>query len=105
LEAEDMLKEFGADPVWTVATVEAARQCLLNSAPGFAMLDIDVGSENSFGLAAQIRSYGIPFLFASGYGDEPPQGMDLLAAPIVVKPYDRSQLCEAIARCIAPGRT
>jgi light-regulated signal transduction histidine kinase (bacteriophytochrome) len=98
LEAEDMLKEFGADPVWAVATIEAARERLLSSAPGFAMLDIDVGSENSFGLAAQIRSEGIPFLFASGYGEEIPQGTDLVTAPVVVKPYERTQLCEAIAR-------
>jgi light-regulated signal transduction histidine kinase (bacteriophytochrome) len=105
LEAEDMLKEFGADPVWTVATVDAARQLLLTGIPGFAMLDIDVGSENSLGFAAEVQSHGIPFLFASGYGDELPQGPDAVTAPIVVKPYERNQLCEAIARVMKLGAT
>jgi len=100
LEAEDMLKEFGADPVWVVATVEAARQQLLRGAPGFAMLDIDVGSQNSLGLAGEIRNRGIPYLFASGYGDEMPQSADAVNAPVVFKTYDRGQLCEAISRVI-----
>jgi light-regulated signal transduction histidine kinase (bacteriophytochrome) len=101
LEAEDMLREFGAETVWTVATVDAARQILAEHTPGFAMLDVNVGSENSFGLAAQISGCGVPFLFASGYGDSLPHGAEELAAPVVVKPYERQQLSAAIARVIA----
>jgi hypothetical protein len=96
LEAEDMLKDFGAETVWTVATVEGARQVLIDHAPGFAMLDVNVGSENSFGLAAEISGRGVPYLFASGYGDGLPSDAQGVTAPVVVKPYERNQLCAAI---------
>jgi len=101
LEAEDMLKAFGAKTVWTVATVAAARQILADYPVGFAMLDVNVGSENSFGLAAEVRERGIPFLFASGYGDALPQGLGGLSVPVVVKPYERNQLCTAIAQLLS----
>jgi hypothetical protein len=85
-----MLKEFGADPVWTVATVDAARQLLLTGIPGFVMLDVDVGSENSLGLRLRYKAMASP---------------DAVTAPIVVKPYERNQLCEAIARVMKLGAT
>ena len=102
LEAEDMLKEFGADPVWTVATIGTARQILAAHTPGFAMLDIHVGNENSFALAASIKDLGIPFLFASGYGEVIPPGAEGVVAAVVIKPYERKQLCGVIDRVIAP---
>ena len=52
---------------------------------------------NSPGLAAEIRSRGIPFVFATGYADAIQQGTEVGTNPVVIKPYGRSQLCEAIA--------
>lgn len=36
----------------------------------FAVLDINLGFENSLSFADQLRRARVPFVFASGYGDQ-----------------------------------
>jgi hypothetical protein len=68
------------------------------------MLDINVGNEDSYGLATEITDRGVPFLFASGYGDSVPTGAGRVTAPVVVKPYERNQLCAAVGKAVTAPR-
>lgn len=100
LEAEDMLKDFGAKHVWTIDNIAAAKQVMAEHLPDFAMLDVNVGAEKSFALAAEIHGRGIPFLYASGYGDHLPKIRGLDKIGCIAKPYERTQLCTEIAQLL-----
>ena len=65
------------------------------------MLDINLGDHTSFAIADRLSELGIPFMFATGYGDSgAPMGFD---APIIRKPYDVTQVAAAVGALLAPG--
>lgn len=101
LEAEDILRSLGAKSIVAVSTTAAAVKIRETTAIDFAMLDINLGFENSLGFAASLRASKIPFLFASGYGEQRKAGDSLLAELTVSKPYDREALQSAIALTLA----
>ena len=96
LESEDMLRALGARMVITASTVIAAFSALNTQAIDFAVLDINVGGENSFDLASRLRERAIPFVFASGYGENINLGTALHSTLTVSKPYDQDDLRFAI---------
>jgi light-regulated signal transduction histidine kinase (bacteriophytochrome) len=105
LEAEDLLKDLGAVSVWTASTIEAAAQVLERERPDFAVLDINIGFETSLGFANRLRDLGIPFVFASGYGESSDlKGLDS-AVLAVSKPYDRDHFGVAIAETLTRFKT
>jgi two-component sensor histidine kinase/CheY-like chemotaxis protein len=101
LEAEDLLRSLGAASVVAVSTIAAAAKARETTALHFAVLDINLGFENSLGFASSLRATKTPFLFASGYGEQKKAGESLLSELIVSKPYDREALQSAIALTLA----
>jgi CheY-like chemotaxis protein len=97
LEAEDLLRSLGAATVVAVSTIAAAATACETTTIDFAVLDINLGFENSLGFAASLRAANTPFVFASGYGEQRMTGESLLAELTVSKPYDRDSLQSAIA--------
>jgi light-regulated signal transduction histidine kinase (bacteriophytochrome)/CheY-like chemotaxis protein len=101
LEAEDLLRSLGATSVVAVSTIAAAVRIRETTSIDFAMLDINLGFENSLGFAASLRASKTPFLFASGYGEQRKTGDSLFIELTVSKPYDREALQSAIALTLA----
>jgi light-regulated signal transduction histidine kinase (bacteriophytochrome) len=101
LEAEDLLRSLGAASIVAVSTIAAAATVRETTSIDFAMLDINLGIENSLGFAASLRMSKTPFLFASGYGEQRRAGDSLLSELTVSKPYDREALQSAIALTLA----
>ena len=101
LEAEDLLRSLGAASIVAVSTITAAAKVFESTLIHFAVLDINLGFENSLGFAASLRATGTPFVFASGYGDQKKPGESLLAEFTVSKPYDREGLQSAISLTLA----
>jgi light-regulated signal transduction histidine kinase (bacteriophytochrome) len=101
LEAEDLLRSLGATSIVAVSTIAAAVKVCETTAIDFAVLDINLGFENSLGFAAALRASKTPFLFASGYGEQRKPGDSLLTELTVSKPYDRESLQGAIALTLA----
>jgi len=101
LEAEDLLRSLGATSVVAVSTIAAAVRVRETASIDFAMLDINLGVENSLGFAASLRASKTPFLFASGYGEQTKMGDSMPAELTVSKPYDRDALHHAIALTLA----
>lgn len=60
------------------------------------ILDVNLGRDLVFPLADQLREQGVPFVFASGYGEEeiPQHFRDYDTLP---KPYDSKSLLNALA--------
>ena len=97
LEAEDLLRSLGAESVVAVSTIGAAATVCETAKIDFAVLDINLGVENSLGFAGALRATNIPFVFASGYGEQRKAGESLVVELTVSKPYDRESLQTAIA--------
>ena len=67
---ETMLQELGHE-VEAIAGKASEAAILAREAPiDFAVLDVNLNGEFVFPLAEQLRSKGVPFLFATAYADD-----------------------------------
>jgi two-component SAPR family response regulator len=101
LEAEDLLRTLGAAAVIAVSSLSHASDLLESNSFDFAVLDINLGFETSLAFADRLRRAKVPFVFASGYGDQNVVGASRIAELVVAKPYDRDSLNSAIALTMA----
>ena len=65
------------------------------------MLDLNLGEATSVRFAEMLRERGVPFVFATGYGDTIMIPETLKSAPIARKPYGEATLGRAIAAALA----
>lgn len=79
--------DLGARHVDTAATVDQALRSIERTRPSFALLDLNLGSESSIKVAEKLKEIGVPFNFATGYGERAPLPEQLASAPVVQKPY------------------
>jgi light-regulated signal transduction histidine kinase (bacteriophytochrome)/CheY-like chemotaxis protein len=98
MAAEVILLELGARHVGTAASVNQALTSIDREKPDFALLDLNLGSENSIPVATRLRELKIPFMFATGYGERAPIPPELAEAPVVQKPYTREVVEAALGR-------
>jgi light-regulated signal transduction histidine kinase (bacteriophytochrome) len=103
LDAEDIITRFGAGEVTTCSTVEAAFDHLANATPAIAVLDINLGDQTSFGIADRLLEMNVPFLFASGYGEQARLPMDHRSKIVVQKPYTTENLARGLAELLGIG--
>jgi CheY-like chemotaxis protein len=100
LSLQDMLADMGFDVVGPAYRVAAALDLARSAAIDAAILDVNMGGEDSYTVAEALRARGIPYLFATGYGR---QG---LAAGhedtfVLQKPYREGQVEAALAALLA----
>jgi CheY-like chemotaxis protein len=92
---QDLLEASGCEIVGPAAGVATALELIARTVLDGAVLDINLGGELSFPVAAALIERDIPFLFLTGYDDlvVPPQyrGMRRLE-----KPTDMRQLAEVV---------
>ncbi len=98
MAAEVILLELGARHVETAASVSQAMQAITRAKPSFALLDINLGGENSIPVARKLVELKVPFIFASGYGERAPVPEELAEAPIIQKPYTRETVEHALTK-------
>jgi light-regulated signal transduction histidine kinase (bacteriophytochrome) len=96
LEAENLLHELGAASVTAVSSISGAINLCNSKSFDFAVLDINLGFENSLSFAGRLRESKIPFVFASGYGEQRSSGESRISELTVSKPYDLESLSAAI---------
>ena len=67
-----------------------------------AILDVNVAGENIEPVADRLAARGVPFIFATGYGEA---GVPLRhrGRPVVAKPFRGDQLETAIQQALADG--
>jgi two-component sensor histidine kinase len=95
LELEAGLAEAGARVAGSAADVEEGLRMAALPLDA-AVLDANLNGESVLPVARALAARGIPFVFATGYGDSrfTPQGFD---APLIKKPYDVTQIAAALA--------
>lgn len=96
LDAEDVLTRLGASSVMTASTVEAALDAIESGAPSLAMLDINLGDRTSYAVADRLRELGIPFIFASGYGEQTTLPEAHVGRTVLQKPYTLENVARAL---------
>jgi len=95
MDGEDALRDLGAD-VATAGSVGRAQEAIALRAFDLAVLDFNLGNETSLPVADMLVARGVPFIFATGYGD----GLDLPARfgslTLLKKPYSGASLAQAL---------
>lgn len=96
---EDLLEELGCRVVGTATQVSRAISLVETLHPDIAVVDINLTGEDSYPVAELLHRRGIPFVFATGYGD----GLvhpDWRHYPVIHKPYQKSDLERAIVQVL-----
>jgi len=95
LDAEDIAHRLGAASVTTAATVEGALELIDAASPTVAMLDINLGDRHSYPIADRLAEIGVPFIFATGYGEQANPPIEHRGRPVVQKPYALENVARA----------
>jgi two-component sensor histidine kinase len=98
LELETGLSEAGAQVIGPAYELEEA-MALLDQKIDAAVLDANLNGRSVIPVAQVLADRGVPFVFATGYGEAggAPMGFD---APIIRKPYDVTQVAAAVAELL-----
>lgn len=99
---EDALSDAGFAVIGPARTVAEALELLAQHSPTAAVLDLNLGGENSLSVADALAARRIPFLVATGYGSAglPPAHRHV---PVLPKPYDPADLTTMLDRLCRLG--
>jgi two-component sensor histidine kinase len=97
MDGEDILRRLGAD-VATAPSVAEAMEILAGQSFDLALLDVNLGDETSFGIADRLAADGVPFVFATGYGEGIAQANSHSGAPVLQKPYTMEGVTDTLVR-------
>ncbi len=95
LDAEDVLIALGAAHVVIASNVAEALRLIELEAPSFALLDINLGGERSWPIATRLRSLGVHYVFATGYGDGIDYPVEHRSTAVITKPYTSDSIAQA----------
>ena len=97
---EDMLSELGCHVVGPASRLEDALALAQDAEMDCAVLDVNLGGQPIFPLADLLRQRGLPFAFATGYGDAGVRDVDR-GAPVLQKPFREGDLARVLGELSA----
>jgi CheY-like chemotaxis protein len=98
---ENMLEELGYE-VAAITGKASEAAILAREAPiDLAVLDVNLNGEFTYEIAALLRARGIPFLFATGYGNAG-LAREWRDVPTLQKPFQLRELRERIDEVVPP---
>ena len=97
---ESMLTALGCVVVGPAARVGKALELLRTAAPDAVILDVNLGGQPAYPLAAVLQARGVPFVFVTGYG-RAQLPAEWRAAPLLAKPFTQAQLAASVAELLA----
>jgi CheY-like chemotaxis protein len=92
---EDMLTDLGCTVVGPASRLDEAIDLAGDAAIDCAVLDVNLGGQPIFPLADLLRERGLPFAFATGYGDAGLRDIDH-GAPVLQKPFREGDLARVL---------
>ncbi len=104
LDAEDILRRLGARHVSAEGSVAEALEVIDGNRPDIAILDINLGDHNSFAIADRLVERKVPFMFATGYGEQLLLPLEHRARTVLQKPYTMASLARRLPELIAEAR-
>jgi len=97
LDTEALLRRLGAEDIRLSPDAAHAAQTLESFRPDAAILDFNLGEGTSEAVADHLVALGVPFVFATGYGDSVMIPDHLSAVPIVRKPASEASVSTQLA--------
>ena len=97
---EDMLTDLGCTVVGPAAEIEEALKLAGSADIDAALLDVNLGGRPIFPVADALRSRGVPFAFASGYG-EAGISDDHKGSAVLQKPFREADLRRVLEGLVA----
>jgi CheY-like chemotaxis protein len=97
---ESMLTGLGCAVIGPAARLGKALELLRTAAPDAVILDVNLGGQPAYPLAAALRAKGVPFVFVTGYG-RAQLPAEWRATPLLAKPFTQAQLAAAVAALLA----
>jgi CheY-like chemotaxis protein len=96
---EDIVTGLGGIVVGPEAQLECAITSAESAEIDAAILDINLHGHRSYGVADALRLRGVPFAFATGYGES---GVDPAhrGVPVLIKPYTGQDVERALTRLL-----
>ena len=92
---EDMLADLGCTVVGPAAEIDEAMTLAQSADIDLALLDVNLGGKPIFPVADALKARGVPFAFASGYG-EAGLSEDHRGASVLQKPFREADLAKAL---------
>src|SRR4029079_11014476 len=92
---EDMLLSLGCASVMHACAVKQAMIALAEKTPDAAVLDVNLAGEPGYAIAEKLEEGGVPFVFATGYGEAglPARWRE---RPVIQKPFTLETLEAAL---------
>jgi CheY-like chemotaxis protein len=99
---EDMVLSLGALVVGPESRVDLAVARAETEPLDAAILDINLAGQRSYAVADALRQRGVPFAFATGYGE---LGVDPThrGVPVLIKPYTEGDVARALEQLLTLG--
>ncbi len=94
---EELLERMGYEVAAVSSHLEEALGLARTIDVELALLDVNLNGRESFPVAEVLRGRGIPFAFATGYGDSALQG-GYARELLVEKPFNRENLKRVLDR-------
>ncbi len=91
------LEDMGCHVLGPTGQVEKALVIAQAEVLDGALLDVNLGADNSFDIAKELKARGVPFFFLTGYDQTEVFPPDLAEVPRLRKPANQHELVSAIA--------
>lgn len=101
MDAEAMLEELGFAEIKVANSAGAGVRIVEAGGVSCALLDVNLGRDTSIPVAQALAARGIPFVFASGYGDPELLPEAFRKVTVLTKPYGEKRVLEALTDAIA----
>ncbi len=92
---EDMLTDLGCAVVGPASRLDEAMELARAGGIDCAVLDVNLGGQPIYPLADYLREQGLPFAFATGYGDAGLREADR-GSPVLQKPFRETDLARVL---------
>ncbi len=92
---EDMLGDLGCIVIGPAASLEEALVLARDAQIDIALLDVNLAGKTIYPVADILKERGVPYVFASGYGDSSSEGPHQ-GAPSLQKPFRMGDLEQAL---------
>ena len=102
---EDMLSDLGCVVVGVAGSVSSGLALADDDDVQLdgAVLDVNLGGETVYPVAAALKARGVPFVFSTGYARSG-VAADYEGVPVLAKPYELSTLASGLAGVLGNGR-
>ncbi len=96
MDASDILSDFGATSTEMAGTVRQAMELIGRQTFEMALLDVNLGREESIEIARKLATLGVPMVLTTGYGDMEDLRARYPASIIVQKPFSMATIGAAL---------